>query len=99
MREKIRVEGYKATITYTSAAVADKVLHKFKGNRIGKYDVSLRPFAKDSYTVFVGSLNAGITLDQFEDTFKHYQPIVSCNLSAPFPGANTINGSITFGSK
>lgn len=62
MREKIRVENNKASIVYTSSEVADRVLQNFKGGKIGKYEVVLRPYAnKDSYTVFVGGLKHNVT--------------------------------------
>jgi len=56
------VESGKATIVYTSAEVADKVLHNFKAGKIGKYEVILRPYGtKDNYTVFVAGLKLNIT--------------------------------------
>lgn len=46
-----------ATVVYTSGPSADKALHNFRGGKVGKYDIVVKPYAnKDSYTVFVGSL-------------------------------------------
>ena len=73
------------------------MLHNFKGGKIGKYEVVLRPFAnKDSYTAFLGGLKATITPEELEIVFKNYQPIISCNI---LHGSHAINGTITFGSK
>lgn len=73
MREKVRVDNGKAVIIYTSGPVADKVLHNFKGGKIGKYEVSLRPYAnRDNYTVFVGGLQSTVTAEDLQAAFKNY---------------------------
>lgn len=62
MREKIRIEGNKAIIQYTSSEGADRALQTFKNGKVAKYEVVLRPYAnKDSYTVFVGGLKSTVT--------------------------------------
>ena len=74
------------------------MLHNFKGEKIGKYEVVLRPYAnKDSYTAFLGGLKTTTTPEELEIVFKHYQPIISC--STLRGSGKTINGTITFGSK
>lgn len=56
------MDNGKATIVYTSAEVADRVLQTFKSGKIGNYEVVLRPFAnKDSYTVFLSGLKPTVT--------------------------------------
>ena len=37
LREKIRIEGNKAIIQYTSSEGADRALQTFKNGKIGKY--------------------------------------------------------------
>lgn len=75
------------------------MLQNFKGGKIGKYDVVLRPFAnKDSYTVFVGGLKGTVTSLELENAFKHYQPLISCSVLAG-NNPNLRNGTITFGSQ
>lgn len=50
-----------ATVVYTSAATADKALQNFRNGKVGKYDITVRPYAnKDSYTVFVGGLHPNV---------------------------------------
>jgi hypothetical protein len=101
LRERIRVENGKAIIVFTSALVADKLLQNSKNLKLGKYDLILRPFAKDSYTAFLGGLRVGTTPEIIEATFKHYQPILSSSiLRTNNPNKpHLINGTITFGSK
>ena len=87
-----------ALAVYTNGEAADRVLHSFKGNKIGKYDVILRPYAKDSYTVFVGSLRPDISKSELENAFKDYQPLISCNINH---SSNLVSktATLTFGSQ
>jgi len=93
------VDSGKAVATFTSAEVADRVLFQLKGNKIGKYDILVRPFAsKDNFTIFLGGLINTITPAQLEQALSSYQPLLSCNI---IPSNNPLarNGSATFGSQ
>jgi len=76
------------------------VLHSFKGGKISKYDVVLRPFAsnKDNYTIFLGGLIPTITQVQLEAALSAYQPLLSA-VVLPSNNPNIRNGSATFGSQ
>jgi hypothetical protein len=87
-------------VTFTSAEVADRVLFQFKGNKIGKYDVLVRPFAtnRDNFTIFMGGLLNTVTQGQLEQALSAYQPLLSCSIT---PSNNPLirNGSATFGAE
>ena len=78
--------------------MADKVLNNFKGNKIGKYDVVLRPYAnKDNHTAFLGGLKPSVTQADLQIAFKRYEPLVACSVQKT--NMNIYNGTVTFGSK
>lgn len=76
------------------------MIHAFKGGKISKYDVVLRPFAsnKDNYTIFLGGLIPTITQVQLEAALTAYQPLLSA-VVLPSNNPNIRNGSATFGSQ
>lgn len=63
LREKIRLEGGKGPIIFTSSEAADRALKNFKTVKIDKYEVVLRPFAnyKDNFTAFMANVRPNLT--------------------------------------
>lgn len=99
LREKIRLENGKGTVTFTSAEVADRVLKTFKGNRIGDWDVIIRPFAnyKDNFTAFMANINPALNEVQLQQILHEYEPIISCKLQSS--NSRIINAIVTFGTE
>lgn len=99
MREKVRLEGSKGTITFTSAEDADRILKNFKESRIGDWDVILRPFAnyKDNFTAFMANINPSLNEVQLQQLLHEYEPIISCKLHSST--SRIINATVTFGSE
>lgn len=98
LREKIRVDNSRASVVFTSAEAADKVLATFKTGKIGKYDVIVRPWAKDNYTVFIGGIKSNVTQDELEEALSNYQPLLACSI-LPSSSPATRNGTATFASQ
>jgi hypothetical protein len=99
LREKVRLENGKGTVTFTSAEVADRILKTFKGNKIGDWDVIIRPFAnyKDNFTVFMANINPTLNEVQLQQILHEYEPIISCKLQSST--SRIINGTVTFGTE
>jgi RNA recognition motif-containing protein len=76
----------------------EKILKGFKGSKIGKYDVIIRPYAstnsKDNISAFLGNISANIDEADLQKYLHEYEPIISCKIMTNNP--RSINASVTF---
>jgi len=76
----------------------EKVLKSFKGNKIGKYDVIIRPYAstnaKDIVSAFLGNISADIDEADLQKYLHDYEPIISCKIVTS--NSRSINATVTF---
>lgn len=76
----------------------EKVLKGFKGSKIGKYDVIIRPYAstnaKDNVSAFLGNISANIDEADLQKYLHEYEPIISCKIMTN--NARSINATVTF---
>jgi hypothetical protein len=75
------------------------VLKGFKGNRIGEWDVILRPFAnyQNNFTAFMANINPALNEVQFQQLLHEYEPVISCKLHSS--SSRIINATVTFGTE
>lgn len=94
----MRLEKGKGVVIFTSHDDCEKAYKNFRDSKIGKYDVELRPYIKDSYTVFMGGVDSSLTADQVRECLSDYEPIVSCQLMRS-SHQKSCNAAVTFSSE
>ena len=94
----MRLDSGKGVVVFTSHEACERAYKGFKEGRIGRFEVQLRPYIKDSYSVFMGGVNSSLTAEQVRESLADYEPIISCQLM-PINNPKTCNAAVAFSSE